>query len=95
MDFNTEKLKRKMFGSKKKEDWASRDSWIRRAIYWKLMALGVFGEGEETQEIMNKAFMNAINSDLFRSPNENEILFMEKLCVKRYNDKYKKKAESV
>lgn len=71
-----ENLLRSIFRSDDPDDWKARNSWRRRALFWKMMAIALMHDNKSDE--MKAIFSKAKHADMVRSPTEQEILWFLK-----------------
>lgn len=89
MDWDLEKIRKSLFKSLDSSDWKSKEGWIRRAVYWKLCCMATYHETQDAT--IKKIILNAFSGDTQRSPSTDEIINIAPLCIKKYNERHKKK----
>ncbi len=92
---NLEGHKKLLFKSETKADWASRDSWMRRAVFWKYMAMGLEAKNRCTDKVFKECYEQALQADLWASPNLDAIETINKLAVPAFNTRNNAKIEIV
>lgn len=91
MDPYIEKLRKNLFRSEKQEDWTDKDAWIRRATFWKLVAMALESTTRCTDPVLANMYESALGADLSHSPPVSAVKAVASVAVKRFNERDKSK----
>jgi len=84
-----------LFRSENKLDWASRESWIRRAVFWKYMAMGLESKQRCTNEPLKIVYESALHADLRESPDLEAIRRINSIAAPAFNNRNKKPKSNI
>ena len=91
MDLYLENLKKILFKSVDRNDWVDKEAWIRRAMFWKLTAMGLESHQNCDEKGMKKVYEAALGADLQGSPDIRAIKAIADLSIPLFNNRLKKK----
>jgi len=86
---DTKTHQKMLFKSFNPLDWASRDSWIRRAIYWKYMAMALESNQTCENEKLKSAYEISLRADLILSPDSEAIQSIANIAIPTFNSRKK------
>lgn len=91
MEQYLEGLKKNLFKSKDRTDWIDKDAWIRRAIFWKMMAMGLESNQLCNNKNLKKVYEGGLGGDLIESPQTDAIKAIANISIPLFNDRNKNK----
>jgi len=91
MEQYLENMKKSLFKSKERTDWIDKDAWIRRAMFWKMMAMGLESHQLCNHKSMKNIYEGGLAGDLIESPNMDAIKTIANVSIPLFNNRNKKK----
>ena len=76
-----EDVLKKFFGSQDPTDWKSKDSWQKRALFWKLMTIAHHIEPDDK---LTEFYHQSMKFDLTMSPPESAIVDLLNLVAHKW-----------
>jgi hypothetical protein len=71
------------------------DTWQRRAIFWKYMAMAIESEKACSDKMLKTMYETALAADLQSSPTEEAIDYISRIAIPAFNSRNKSKIEIV
>jgi len=84
---NVKTHQKMLFKSSNPLDWSSRESWIRRATFWKYMAMALESKQTCNDVALKNAYEVALKADLVVSPDISAINNISNAAIPAFNSR--------
>lgn len=90
---DTKTHQKMIFKSQNPLDWKSRESWVRRAIFWKYMAMALESKQSCCDKKLKDCYERSLTADLLISPDISAINAISSHAIPAFNSRKKPEVE--
>ena len=93
MQLSLEYHKKLLFGESDRKDFRDREALLRRAAFWKYMAMALESKQKCEDKALKSIYENALANDLKSAPPMFAVNGISHFAIKAFNDRNKPKIE--